>query len=298
MKRFGLLFFSLLISVSTIEIISIPAKADALLEVTVRDTDADGRILIDLSYPAPDGDPEPEVSVTANGRLVDVERSGGGSGGGRSFQSLLVNASGFGAQTLEATVRVAGETLQQVAHAIFIPRPVILPGWVDDALTLAPPGLRLGFRFLTIDTVLVNGAPADFGIEKMIPRDGITYSGVILPDTARPGTNLVEIDAIDWRGDTFAFTSRFVYAPNGVLRLGQVFTLQYGEAGSRSGPFYQAESAPGALEALSDAMRPDGRMVKTWRAVRLGTATIAIRRKPHFLQDWETEATVELRVEE
>lgn len=287
---------TLVIAVLMMGGISSAARASDAFEVTVRDTDAGGRILIDLSYPTLGGDRKPEIDVTANGRVVDFDWAGEGYGGGTSTRSILVNAAGFGMQTIEVTLRVAGDTMHKVVREIFAPRPVILPGWVDDALVLDPPGLRLEYRFLTIDTVLVNGEPADFGIEKMMPRDGVTYSGVILLDTARPGTNRVEIAAVDWKGETFAFESRFVYAPDGVLRAGQVFSIHYGEVGSRSGPFYKSVVSNAILERISGAMRPDGRIVETWRAMQPGTTTLTFFKKAHFLEEYEAEGTIELRV--
>jgi hypothetical protein len=294
MKRINVVAFFLALMVAAF---AAPSGAANALEVTVRDTDASGRILLDLSYPTPTGDPEPEIEVLANGRPVDVEPSGGGFGGGRSMRSVLVGGARFGMQTLEIAVRVGGETLQEVAHAIFTPRSVILPQWVDDALVLHPPALRLEYRFLNIDTVLVNGLPADFGIEKMMPRDGVTYSGVIITETAVPGTNTVEIHATDWRGDSVAFKSRFVYAPGGAIQTGQVFSLHYGDVGSRSGPFFTAAASSDVLEEVHTATREDGRLVAKWHAAKPGAVSIVIRKKAHFLQAYEIERTIELRVE-
>ena len=287
---------ALMISMSLIGGTATTAAALNPFEATVRDTDAGGRILIELSYPTPAGDPKPEIEVTSNGRSVDVDPAGEGFGGGRSTRSVLVNSAGFGAQSITIEMRVGGETLHAATRADFAPRPVILPGWVDDALAFEPPGLRLEYRFLSIDTVLINGAPADFGIEKMMPRDGVTYSGVIIPDTAQPGTNIIEIAGTGWRGDTYRFTSRFVYAPAAVLHVGQVFSIQYGDVGSKSGPFYQAVASSDILEQQADVMRPDGRIVKTWRAARPGTVAIVVSRKSHFLQGYEVLRSIELTV--
>ncbi len=269
-------------------------RASGGLRLRIVDRDLAGRIFLSASWPMGTGDPE--IRVKVDGREVHFDRVGAGHGDGRELADLAVVPNAFGRMRIEVIVTQDGRTRRARVTTRFRPAAAVLPDWVDSELVVGARALRFDFRHARIAEVRLNGAPAEFGMEKNIPADRTTYSVAILAMGYRPGVNTVSVVAVDWSGETRTWTSSIYYTPDGAIEPGAVFNLMYGLAGSRSGPFYRVTTDATLLEELADRTLPDGKLVKTYRARGAGSVTITIEKKAHFRGPYEIERTIALRI--
>lgn len=265
--------------------------------VRVVDADAQGRVLVDVSWRRSEGaDPGASFHVTVNGSDVAWDQVGAGSGGGREEATLAIAPARYGRLAIEVTVEVGDRRLRGRASTRFQPEPAVLPDWADSELLLGARALRFGFRHTRLVEVRLNGEPAAHGIEKDVPRDHTTYHAAILEERFRPGANLLEIVHVDYRGETRTVRSSIHWAPGGEVATGAEFALTYGVVGSRSGPFFRVAAPSEILIELADIELPDGRLVKRYRATGPGRGAIVLEKKAHFRGSWEVERTIPIRV--
>lgn len=264
-----------------------------VVKARVTDADWNGRMLLEVSFPTTHADPE--IAVKVNGRTVFTESVGGGSGSGRMSRSLAVNPAAFGRLRIEVAVAADGRTRRARTSANYRPQGALLPDWCDSELILGSRGLSVKFRHARLLDVAVNGRTVDFGILKIVPEDGITYTAVIAPGLVS-GENHVTITALSWTGETVIQNSTVVFSGDGEIRSGQVFRVVYGHSGSRSGPFYRTTVDSQKLVELASEELADGRLLKTYRAQSSGPASITIEKRANFLGQYELERTIALRI--
>lgn len=270
--------------------------ADNGLPVTViaTHTDYNGRIFIAAAYPGYDSTGD-TFSVAINGSDWPFTPAGYSSGSGELSRTFELIPGMPGRKEISVTVAHEGKTGSGQLVVEYAPQAAIIPAWTEAELFRQTPGLSVRLRFIDEFSATLNGAALGHSFLKAIFADGMEQVAV-LDGALMPGRNVLVMTGKDWHGQSLTLTSTLYYAPDGMVRAGDTFTVVYGEAGSRSGPFYAIDISGDALVNSRDWQTPEGKLVREFRAVTPGRATIRISKKPHFLESYELERTIELTV--
>lgn len=277
----------------------VPAAAtppDGNLPVTVSVTHADynGRIIIEATYPGYDSAGD-KFSVALNGSDWPFAPAGASSGSGTLGSTFAIIPGAPGRKVITVSVTHDGRTGRGQVSVDYAPQSAIMPAWIDAELCRQAPNLEVRLRFVNDFSATLNGAAIGHSFLKAVFAEGMEQVAV-LDGPLAPGRNVLVMTGKDWQGQPVTLTTTLYYAPDGVVRAGDTFTVVYGEAGSRSGPFYATAIAGDALANGRDWQTPEGKLVREFHAVRPGPAVIHINKKPHFLESYGRERSIELTV--
>ena len=236
-----------------------------------------------------------QFNIAINGRDWRHRPLGQSSGSGELGRTLELIPGYPGRKDIVVTVTHEGKTGRGLVSVDYAPAAAIEPAWVDGHLRLEPGALEVRLRYINDFKVTLNGVAAEFSYLKAIFADGMEQV-VMLDAGLAPGRNELVMTGTDWRGQTVTLVSFLYFAPGGVVNTGDTFTVVYGEAGSRSGPFYSTAIPGEALENGRSWETPDGKLVREFRAVKPGRAVINIFKKAHFRGNYVLESTINLTV--
>lgn len=250
------------------------------LELDVLSVDRDGRVILECTWPATD-DPEARFDVTINGNAWRCTEAGFGSGDGKRYRTLEIIPGRPGVKEIVVTATAGSRVWRGKTSIIYAPAPLMEPAWVDGELFTDTPELTVRTRFISDFTATVDGRPVGISWLKAIFAEGMEQVAW-LEATLDAGLNTFALQGRDYNHIAVTALPNLYFAPGGVITSADNFSIVYGEAGSRSGPFYSYRLEGDALTLVSDGETPDGRLFVMLRGERPGTATLHISKKEHF----------------
>jgi hypothetical protein len=183
-----------------------------------------------------------QTKIWMNGKMVEFKRGGGG-----EVQAGAMREHSFGFNVYPGApgpkkVKIQIGKWKAENSFDYRPEPAIF--------ILGPPDEQEGLFVPKVDPihwdgyyldpqsvrVLVNSLPVKPQFSSEEP-DGFHLSGTI--ETAlSPGTNTVEVDAVDGSGNTRTARTEFYFYPKNKIAVNDVFFLRESRSGSNMGPFY------------------------------------------------------------
>jgi len=248
---------------------------------------------------------DPKFAVEVNGRPVKMRHRSGGFSEDRNMADILFLPGRGGRQSVTVKTVIDGKKVE--AKSTFDWKPAALLAIVghdgEREIILAKEKLTVVTANVADVKIFLNGKGV---YARQAGGDMQTFS---FEPAFRKGKNVLTVSANKLDGSIIARNFTFFdLGEGGTLAVGETAMLQYGQEGSKSGPFYDVKVEGDAIVALRDArvyhnlIDRDGwlvsevRLAREFSARKEGVSRVRIFVKPHFLQNMELEKEFEITV--
>ncbi|MBP7526314.1 MAG: hypothetical protein KA801_00205 [Syntrophorhabdaceae bacterium] len=247
----------------------------------------------------------PQFTWEVNGKPARMRQRSGGFSEDRNMADFLFIPGKTEKQSVTVKTVIDGKRVDAKSSFDWKPTPFIaVIGHTGDR------EIVMAREKLTVAAANVTDVKLFFNGKEVHPRPSAGDIQTLSFDPAwRKGKNVLTVNADKLDGGIIAKNFTFFdLGDGGVLPLGQTAVLQYGQEGSKSGPFYDVRIEGDAIAAVRDArvrrslIDKDGWIVsEVWlarelRAQKEGMAKVRVFVKPHFLQKMELEKEFSITV--
>jgi hypothetical protein len=246
---------------------------------------------------------KPFLQIKVDGREINAQPRSGGYSQDRHMESLLFFPGTNGTKKVTVSAEIDGKSFVAETSLKWNPQAFAAPlQYIGDRT------LVLEKRKIQVVTANLNNVAIIFNGQKQAP-DSLGNAAVLwtLDAPWKTGLNSLTIEGKNLAGKTIKKSYTYLFGPDGIS-IGHAALLEYGMMGSKSGPFYSVTVEGDAVTAGPEkttecfVMDKDGwlgselKLTREIKAVKAGSAKIAIFEKPHFLQEkkitWEITITV------
>lgn len=248
----------------------------------------------------------PKFSIAVNGKPAKFRMTSGGGGADKQTATFEVVLGEAERKEVALTAAEGKTKLEAKAFMVWDPPSICEPlGRLgrDEALFAVEP-LRFYTNRMIGAEVSFNGK--DTPVVEAAAPDGQGMILTVAPEWAA-GRNTMEILATDKSGEPVKMEYSFLNLTGGKVARGEVFALDYGYPGSKSGPFFSFK-AEGAAVTLTDTAEVavhkldetllsfENRLIVKTTAAETGAGKILIFKKEHFTQDAALDREIALEV--